>query len=553
MSGTTPASQEQVPPTQVDSRSSEPVKRGDLTVNEDNEVFFSQDTDGMQDGDKLTLILKQGKACWNELKEAKISTLVNSRDVSKLNKDIDVLKNNQRIITQEIANTKQQVIRSHKFMNNKFDELIKDTHEALREMCNIVLWALPLVKLQEYLDPNVVNETERERKAISEFAFDMVKEKLKYIEEIDLRASKLPNKPTDEAGTFRMIIKFAGQDDANKFRLRMVASGMTTLRQGLSKLTRDLCTRTIKLAEQMNKQEPEESEVFYKARYKFSIATHTKSDPEVVHTVESDINPSAKYAGCNLKKGVITHAFEKHQDENGQPLEPNEPQTDSGADMEVTEESKTTSTDTSTTSKRSRPEDSSDDEIELLSKKIRDDGYRGNNKPHRKPYRKGGSHFGHFGRSGGSRGRGHYQYNDYYDDQYYDRPPRGGRGGRGGFKFNPYTHSYEPRGRGRGGPPPPPRGRLPAGGDDRGSTQSKIRPSLDKERLDKVKRVPSTFASLDKEYMKDALNGHSKPVLGIKIAVQQEEIEELRRKNEALEQEARKSRLLFNGPTAQKF
>ena len=77
MSGTTPASQEQVPPTQVDSMPSEPVKRGDLTVNEDNEVFFSQDTDGMQDGDKLTLILKQGKACWNELKEAKISTLIN--------------------------------------------------------------------------------------------------------------------------------------------------------------------------------------------------------------------------------------------------------------------------------------------------------------------------------------------------------------------------------------------------------------------------------------------------------------------------------------------
>ena len=76
---------------------------------------------------------------------------------------------------------------------------------------------------------------------------------------------------------------------------------------------------------------------------------------------------------------------------------------------------------------------------------------------------------------------------------------------------------------------------------------------MDKERLDKLKRVPSTFASLDKEYMKDALNGHSKPVLGIKIAVQQEEIEELRRKNEALEQEAKKAKLLFNGPAATKF
>ena len=555
MSGTTPASQEQVPPTQVDSMPSEPAKRGDLTVNEDNEVFFSQDTDGMQDGDKLTLILKQGKACWNELKEAKISTLVNTRDVSKLNKDIDVLKNNQRIITQELANTKQQVIRSHKFMNNKFDELIKDTHEALREMCNIVLWALPWAKLQEYLDPNIVNETEREKRAISELAFAMVKEKLKYIEEIDLKAAKLPNKPNDEAGTFRMIIKFAGQDDANKFRLRMVASGVTTLRQGLSKLTRDLCTRTIKLAEHMNKQEPEESEVFYKARYKFSIATHTKSDPDVVHTVESDINPSAKYAGCHLTKGVITHAFDKHQEENGQPLESNEPQTDSGADMEITEESRGTSTDTSTTSKRSRPDDSSDDEVQLLSKKIRDESYRGNGKPHRKPFRKRGSFFGHFGRSGGGRGRGHYQHNNYYDDQYYDQPPRGGRGGGRGLKFNPYTHSYEPRGRGRGGPPPPapPRTRSTTRDDGRGLTQSKIRPSLDKERLDKLKRVPSTFASLDKEYMKDALNGHSKPVLGIKIAVQQEEIEELRRKNEALEQEAKKAKLLFNGPAATKF
>ena len=370
------------------------VNRGEVMVNEDNEIFFSQETEGMQDSEKLSLILKQVTACWNELKEAKLSNLINARDVTKLNRAIDVLKSNQRILTQEMANTKQQVIKSHRFMNNKFDELIKDNHEALREMCNIVMWNIPVVKYQEYLDPNIVDEKEREKKAVSAMAFEMVAEKLKYIEEIDIRAAKLPNKPSDEAGTLRMIIKFSGQDDANKFRIRMVASGFTTLRQGLSKLTRELCTRTIKLAEKMNEKEPKESEIFYKARYKFSIATHTKSDPDVVHTVESEINPSANYAGCSLTKGVITHAFDK-QEEDAQTLEIPD---DSGADMETNEAeeaSKETSTDTSTTSKRSRPVDTSDEECEILSKKIREDSIRGHYKPKRKHYKVRGSFFSH--------------------------------------------------------------------------------------------------------------------------------------------------------------
>ena len=53
--------------------------------------------------------------------------------------------------------------------------------------------------------------------------------------------------------------------------------------------------------------------------------------------------------------------------------------------------------------------------------------------------------------------------------------------------------------------------------------------------------------------MKDALNGHSKPVLGIKIAAQQEEIEELRRRNELLEKEAKNAKILFQGPATRKF
>ena len=65
--------------------------------------------------------------------------------------------------------------------------------------------------------------------------------------------------------------------------------------------------------------------------------------------------------------------------------------------------------------------------------------------------------------------------------------------------------------------------------------------------------MPSSFASFDKEYMKDALNGHSKPVLGIKIAAQQEEIEELRRRNELLENEAKNAKILFHDPAARKF
>ena len=259
------------------------------------DVLGDQQGPPLNDSEKLDLLISLFDK--NKSSQAALETkLVNNENrqtaaekaIKHQSEVIAALKVNNHIIWQQSTELAAQVHRTHTYVENKTDEILKDTQETLREARNVVLWQLRLADLEEFAENDDENET------IFNYALAMVKKRLPYIEPIDIKAKKVPSRDGDSPEEFRMMISFLSAGDANKFKARLNNEGYITCRNGMSKMVRSLCSKYKVLAERLNKNE-QDPNLEYRTKYQFSIACHTKGNPDDIKSINSAINPSSKY------------------------------------------------------------------------------------------------------------------------------------------------------------------------------------------------------------------------------------------------------------------
>ena len=265
----------------------------------DPALIFNKDVATMSINEQIVHIIQQNKC--NFIMNNKLDDKVekNLESIRAQEETIQVLKMNQQCIAQHVMEIKNQFVNTHTYIDNKVDEILKDTQESLREDRNVLLWQLEKKELNAFK-----KDSSSDAETVEKFAFKIVKEKLPYIEPIDIRAVTVPARPGDKPEHFRMIIKFVSPGDANKFRVRLNADGTITLRKGMSLMTRNLCTKYKDLARMKNEAEPEGSNFEYRTKYQFSIVRHTKGNPDDIHGIAHSLNPSDPYSKIKLRKGM---------------------------------------------------------------------------------------------------------------------------------------------------------------------------------------------------------------------------------------------------------
>ena len=276
----------------------------------DPEKIFSKDIGSMDLNEKMIHIIQQNTCNFLMNKKTDSKTTDNASAILAQEETIQVLKMNQQCIAQQVLEVKNQFVDTHTYINNKIDEVLKDTQESLREDRNVLLWQLEKKALNEFK-----KDSQSEVETLQKYAFKIVKEKLNYIEPIDIRAASVPSRPGDKPEHFRMIIKFVSPGDANKFRVRLNAEGTITLRKGMSLMTRDLCSKYKDLARRKNEAEPEGSNFEYRTKFQFSIVKHTKGDPDDIHGILHSLNPSEPYSKLKLRKGMDLIPYPNEEDQ----------------------------------------------------------------------------------------------------------------------------------------------------------------------------------------------------------------------------------------------
>ena len=234
------------------------------------------------------------------------------KTVAQNKSDMGVLKANQRIVFQDLVELKRQVDRTHKFVKNKHDEQIRDTLEAFREDKNIVVWKLKKTELIPFR-----KDSKDDRDVYKKYAFAKVKGFLPWVEEIDIRGSLMNPQPEDHTSEFRILIKFSCPGDAEKFRIRMIATGHVFIRKGMSKLTRDLCGETKQLAKYLSEKEDPATGLEYSTKYQFSIIQHAKGNKEDVKQIFSNLNSSKDWEKPKIRNSELI-PFKVIEEEEGE-------------------------------------------------------------------------------------------------------------------------------------------------------------------------------------------------------------------------------------------
>ena len=517
------------------------------------------------------------------IKELKTKTTGNDKALANLKLVTETLKINSQITWQQTSELANQVFNTHTFVENKTDEITKDVQETLREQRNLVLWELKLDKLEEFREGD-----EPDAEVVSKFAFEMVNSRLKYIEAMDLKSKRIQDRDGDNPGDFRMMISFTCAGDANKMKIRLNNEGFITCRLGMSKMTRKLCTKYKVLADTMNKENNDPG-IEYRTKYQFSIAGCEPGNPDNILSLDSSMNPSEPYRKPKLRVAELVEypAAAAQAGQAGQ------------GDVEAMDEGEVVVLDDSQaaeTNKRKRSETNDQVEENPQTKRLRNLASQ-DVRFHVPPPNRGMPRPPHPGYHHGPRpwrGRGYGNqapYRQPYSD-YYQQGPRGGRGrgqgqgrrGRPPGKKHPYSsiaqyystnrtqapyrnNSFTPRNQQLATSAP----RYPAPTlattsaqdtpENVGSTEpnsgsdSAMNPlaRLTQGELAKVKQVPVSYVSFDKETMQDALKGVNRRDMAIKIYSTNQELLEMRQKHAQLQRELAHAKQVLQAPASAPF
>ena len=248
----------------------------------------------------------------NSSKLNKILSLLNKNFLPQqevLEKQANSLIANQRHITHKINELTNEVQRSKLFTKCKINELVKDNIDREYERCNIVVYDLPIGNWKNYL-----SIYKNPQKAVFQLGLKFVRDFMDY-DARDLSVSKLVQKPKEgeTAGKtknndhkfFRILLKLATPDDALRLKKRCFKKGFYTLRNGLTRKEREICTIIQQRVDSWNQNLGPESETMFVRKFLFNIAEVKRNNEKVVVKWHESLESAEEYFESKLSSLAI--------------------------------------------------------------------------------------------------------------------------------------------------------------------------------------------------------------------------------------------------------
>ena len=224
-----------------------------------------------------------------------------------LEKQTNSLIANQRHITHKINELTNEVQRSKLFTKGKINELIKDNIDREYERCNIVVYDLPIGNWKNYL-----SIYKNPQKAVFALGLKFVRDFMDY-DHRDLTVSKLVQKPKEGESNkknndhkfFRILLKLATPDDALRLKKRCFKKGFYTLRNGLTRKEREICTIIQQRVDSWNQSLGPESETMFVRKFLFNIAEVKRNNEKNVVKWHESLESAEQYFESKLSALAI--------------------------------------------------------------------------------------------------------------------------------------------------------------------------------------------------------------------------------------------------------
>ena len=224
-----------------------------------------------------------------------------------LEKQTNSLIANQRHVTHKINELTNEVQRSKLFTKCKINELVKDNIDREYERCNIVVYDLPIGNWKNYL-----SIYKNPQKAVFHLGLKFVRDFMDY-DPRDLSVSKLVQKSKDGESSnnsnnhkfFRILLKMATPDDALRLKKRCFKKGFYTLRNGLTRKEREICTIIQQRVDSWNQSLGPESETMFVRKFLFNIAEVKRNNEKNVVKWHESLESAEQYFESKLSALAI--------------------------------------------------------------------------------------------------------------------------------------------------------------------------------------------------------------------------------------------------------
>ena len=107
---------------------------GKSPVELDPEKIFSKDIASMDLNEKMIHIIQQNTCNFLMNKKTDSKTTDNANAIVAQEETIQVIKMNQQCIAQQVLEIKNQFVDTHTYIDNKIDEILKDTQKSNFEL-----------------------------------------------------------------------------------------------------------------------------------------------------------------------------------------------------------------------------------------------------------------------------------------------------------------------------------------------------------------------------------------------------------------------------------
>ena len=188
---------------------------------------------------------------------------------------VDLLNNlstNQRIMSNDLLQSHEEILTNKKFIEAKVSELIKDRIEHDRERRNCVIWDLDIHSLRKY------SKLKSDHDVITAFAYDFIRKYLGSIDRRDFKAKRLGiDNEEKKKKYFRLLVTFTDVSLAQRLIGRCLHEGFRKIRSGLTKLERDLIFQTKRKVVELNSDLDSNSDLMFVRKHVYDILKVNRS------------------------------------------------------------------------------------------------------------------------------------------------------------------------------------------------------------------------------------------------------------------------------------
>ena len=213
----------------------------------------------------------------------------------QLEKQTNSLIANQRQITLKINELTNEVQRSKSFTRCKINELVKDNIDREYERCNLVIYDLNISDWNNYM-----SIYKKPQKAVFHLGLNFVRTFMNY-DHRDLSVSKLVQEPGKDGTAkkdhkhFRILLKMATPDDALRLKKRCFKRGFYTLRNGLTRKEREICTIIQQRCDEWNQKLDANSDTMFVRKFLFNIAEVQRNDTKKIVKWHESLESAEQY------------------------------------------------------------------------------------------------------------------------------------------------------------------------------------------------------------------------------------------------------------------